>query len=253
MQKLRTVLLCILLNCSIFAEDNGLALTPPMGWLSWVKFKCAVNCTKSPEGCINAQLYETMADYLVSDGYKDVGYIHINIDDCWNTKTRNVTTGEQMADPQRFPQGIKGVADYIHAKGLKLGIYNDIGDFSCKGYTGIGDHAALDAKTFSSWGIDMIKVDCCNASAEDMYITYPKFSEALNQTGRSIVYSCSWPDCIPGRGESQPPIDNTTLYSVANNCNLWRNFHDIQNHQAWERLNRITNYWRRNYSQYDEI
>eukprot|EP01084_Bolivina_argentea_P065693 119742_1 len=221
MQKLRTVLLCILLNCSIFAEDNGLALTPPMGWLSWVKFKCAVNCTKSPEGCINAQLYETMADYLVSDGYKDVGYIHINIDDCWNTKTRNVTTGEQMADPQRFPNGIKGVADYVHKKGLKLGLYNDIGNLSCKGFTGIGGHYTLDANTFASWDIDMIKIDGCNASNELMYITYPEFGQALNKSGRQIIYSCSWPDYVKDHGEHNPPLDNTTLQDVAQECNLW--------------------------------
>eukprot|EP01084_Bolivina_argentea_P097417 175116_1 len=232
------------------AENNGVALTPPMGWLSWEKFRCATNCTMNPNGCINATLYETMGDILVSEGYADLGYTQVNIDDCWNTLARNSTTGEQMADPIRFPNGIKGVAEYIHKKGLKLGLYNDIGNHSCKGFSGIGGHYTLDANTFASWDIDMIKIDGCNASTELMYMTYPEFGNALNKTGRQIIYSCSWPAYVSDHGEANPPLDNTTLQNVAKACNLWRSWHDIQNKKGWDGLVVIVKHWKRDYSQY---
>ena len=98
-----------------------------------------------------------MADRLAADGWLDAGYNQVNVDDCWSLKTRDNATNQQVADPDRFPEGIAGLSAYVHAKGLKLGLYNDIGTRTCGGYTGIDGNYQLDADTFADWDIDMIK------------------------------------------------------------------------------------------------
>eukprot|EP01084_Bolivina_argentea_P097421 175120_1 len=245
-------LLQIITDISVIeAVDNGVAATPPMGWCSWMQFKCEINCTSHPTSCINADLYKTMADHLFSDGYAAVGYTQINIDDCWNTKKRNSTTNQQMADPKRFPNGIKSLADYIHNyTGLKLGLYNDIGSESCKGYTGIDGHYELDAQTFANWEIDMIKIDGCHTNVTQYYERYPKFGQALNATGRPIIYACSWPSYVPGNGETNPPQYNTTLYGVSNVCNTWRNHHVGQPPTLWDKVVLMIEFCTRNYNEY---
>ena len=220
-----------------------------MGWLSWQRFRCNTDCTNDPDHCISEDLYTSMADRLANDGWLELGYTQINIDDCWNTMSRNSTTNEQMADSTRFPHGIKYIADYVHNLNLKLGLYNDIGSKSCAGYTGIDGNYALDANTFASWEIDMIKIDGCYADTSDMYEMYPKFGAALNATGRNIIYSCSWPAYISGHGEDTNPIqDNTTMAQLAQYCNLWRNYDDITD--SWDSVSGIADYWRRPYANY---
>ena len=241
-------MLTVLLITNVYGLDNGLARTPPMGWLSWQRFRCETNCAQYPDSCINAQLYQDMADRLANDGWKEVGYTQVNIDDCWSLRTRDNKTNEQVPDPDRFPNGIKGVADYVHKLGLKLGLYNDIGTKTCGGYTGIDGNYELDANTFASWDIDMIKIDGCNGNVSDYYQMYPEFGAALNKTGRPIIYSCSWPAYIPGHGEAVPPTDSTTLADIAKNCNLWRNYHDIGD--SWDSTLSIAAYWSRDYNTY---
>eukprot|EP00490_Sorites_sp_Unknown_P013647 CAMPEP_0114695770 /NCGR_PEP_ID=MMETSP0191-20121206/71753_1 /TAXON_ID=126664 /ORGANISM="Sorites sp." /LENGTH=228 /DNA_ID=CAMNT_0001992471 /DNA_START=19 /DNA_END=702 /DNA_ORIENTATION=- len=217
-----------LIVIGVISLDNGLARTPPMGWLSWQRFRCETDCNTYPNDCINANLYEAQADRLASDGWKDVGYVQVNIDDCWSTKERDPKTNEQVPDPDRFPNGIKAVADYVHSKGLKLGLYSDIGTHTCGGYTGMEGYFELDANTFASWDIDMLKVDGCYANTSSMYIDYPNLGKALNATGHPIIYSCSWPAYISGHGEDNPPVKNTTMADIAEYCNLWRNYDDVQ-------------------------
>lgn len=106
---------------AIHGLNNGLARTPPMGWMSWVRFACETNCDLYPKGCINQELYMEMADMLADSGYKDAGYQYVNIDDCWSEMKRDPTTSKLVADQKRFPNGIPALADYIHAKGLKFG------------------------------------------------------------------------------------------------------------------------------------
>jgi len=101
--------------------DNGLALTPPMGWMSWVRYACETNCALYPKDCINQELYKEMADAMADLGYKDVGYRYINIDDCWSEMRRDPVTNKLLPDRQRFPDGIPALSDYIHAKGLRFG------------------------------------------------------------------------------------------------------------------------------------
>ncbi|XP_038271779.1 alpha-galactosidase A isoform X2 [Dermochelys coriacea] len=175
------------------ALENGLARTPTMGWLHWERFLCSTDCAREPLSCISEQLFMQMADLMVSDGWKDVGYEYVCIDDCWMSLTRD-DQDRLQPDPERFPSGIRKLADYVHSKGLKLGIYGDVGNKTCAGFPGSYGYYDLDAQTFADWGVDLLKFDGCNYSTLDQLAEgYRNMSLALNKTGRSIVYSCEWP------------------------------------------------------------
>ncbi|XP_067142791.1 alpha-N-acetylgalactosaminidase-like [Centruroides vittatus] len=214
--------------------NNGLAITPPMGWLSWARFLCNVDCKEDPYNCISESLYMEMADRLASDGFKEAGYEYVNIDDCWMSKERD-SNSQLVADPDRFPHGIQALADYVHSKGLKLGIYEDIGTETCGGYPGSAGHFDIDAQTFAKWGVDMLKLDGCYADPKSMDKTYPQVTAALNHTGRPILFSCSWPDYQQASGMSP----NYT--KIAENCNIWRNFDDISD--SWQSVLSIIDYY----------
>ena len=121
------------------SASDGLALTPPMGWNSWNKFQCNVS----------EKLIRETADALVTSGMKDAGYRYIVIDDCWQVKRD--ATGRIVADPERFPSGMKALADYVHVKGLKFGLYSDAGTETCAGRPGSKDHEVIDANTYAEW------------------------------------------------------------------------------------------------------
>ncbi|QEE25737.1 glycoside hydrolase family 27 protein [Rhodanobacter glycinis] len=180
--------LCVLANTPAHALDNGLARTPPMGWNSWNTFHCDVS----------AKLIEATADIMVSSGMKAAGYRYVNIDDCWLLKQRG-PHGELVADPAKFPQGIKAVADYVHRKGLKLGIYESAGTITCAGYPGSLGHEKQDAKEFARWGVDYLKYDNCGDYRGETYPQrYTAMRDALRATGRPIVYSlCEWGNQSP--------------------------------------------------------
>jgi len=168
--------------------SSSLAKTPPMGWNSWNKFGCNVS----------DKLIREMADAMVSSGMQAAGYQYVNIDDCWQV-SRDVQ-GTIVADPVRFPSGIKALADYVHSKGLKLGIYTDAGTGTCEKRPGSLNHEVQDARTYASWGIDYVKIDWCNAEGLDPEVQYAKFRDALAQSGRSIVFSiCNWGVKAPWR------------------------------------------------------
>ncbi|HXW56215.1 MAG TPA: glycoside hydrolase family 27 protein [Candidatus Cybelea sp.] len=186
------------------SPDAGLALTPPMGWNSWNKFACNVS-----EGLIKG-----MADAMVSSGMKDAGYQYIVIDDCW--QVRRDAQGNIIADPQRFPSGIRALADYVHSKGLKFGIYSDAGSETCAGRPGGLGHEYQDALTYASWSVDYLKYDWCNTSTQDAKASYANIRAALNASGRPIVLSiCEW-------GSHQP-----WLWGAEVGGNLWRTTDDI--------------------------
>ncbi len=186
------------------ALDNELARTPPMGWNSWNSFGCNVS----------ADLVKKTADAFVATGMKDAGYLYINIDDCWCLKKRDAN-GDVVPDPVKFPDGIKGVADYVHSKGLKLGIYSDCGPLTCAGYPGLKDHELQDMKKFAEWGVDYIKVDWCNTKGMKQAEAYKVVGDAIAKCGRPMVYSlCEW-------GSSKP-------WEWAGDVgNLWRTTGDI--------------------------
>ena len=126
-----------------------LAQNPPMGWNSWNTFGAH----------INEQLIMEMADTMVAEGYKEAGYEYVIIDDCWSLKER--VDGKLVADPELFPHGMKALADYIHGKGLKFGMYSCAGTKTCAGYPGSYGHEAEDAKQFAQWDVDYLKYDFC--------------------------------------------------------------------------------------------
>jgi len=184
--------------------DNGLARTPPMGWNSWNHFGCDVS----------EQLIEQEADAIASSGMRDAGYKYVVIDDCWQTARDG--HGVIVADSARFPHGIKALADYVHGKGLKFGIYTDAGTKTCQGRPGTLGHEAQDARTYARWGVDYVKEDWCNAAHLVASVQYAKFRDALARAGRPIVFSlCEW-------GSNQP-------WDWAPRVgNLWRTTDDIE-------------------------
>jgi len=205
-----------------------------MGWLAWERFRCNIDCVKDPNNCISEKLFKSMADHLVSDGYRDAGYVQVNIDDCWSEKTRR-PDGKLYANTTRFPSGIKGLADYMHDRGLKLGIYNDFGTNTCAGYPGfLPDHIHTDIATYAEWGVDMLKVDGCNANISAMATGYPLIGAEIDYSGRKMVYSCSWPYYEMHSGR------HVNYTHVAETCHLWRVFDDIED--TWNSVSSIIDY-----------
>ncbi|MEU9399856.1 NPCBM/NEW2 domain-containing protein [Streptomyces sp. NPDC048242] len=173
------------------AADESLAPTPPMGFNNWNSTHCRAE--------FNETMVEGIADLFVDKGLKDAGYQYVNLDDCWALPNRDAN-GQLVPDPVRFPHGIKAVADYVHAKGLKLGIYTSAGTKTCDntGFPGALGHEASDARQFAEWGVDYLKYDNCNNQGVDARQRYRTMRDALRATGRPIVYSiCEW-------GENKP-------------------------------------------------
>ena len=159
-----------------------LAKTPPMGWNSWNTF------TKD----INEQLIFDTADKMVSEGLLDAGYEYLVIDDCWSEKQRD-ENGQLVADHIKFPHGMKYVADYVHSKGLKFGMYSCCGLMTCAGYPASFGHEFDDANYFASVGVDYLKYDNCYHPSSESKLSYARMSIALRQTGRDIIFSlCNW-------------------------------------------------------------
>ncbi len=209
--SLLTIVIVIFLYNSSFSQEiyrDSLALTPPMGWNSWNKFGCNVNET----------LIKEMADAMVSSGMRDAGYKYIIIDDCWQIgRDKN---GNIIPDPKRFPSGIKALADYIHSKGLKFGIYSDAGTATCQGRPGSRGYEFQDARQYAAWGVDYLKYDWCNTDGQNAEASYSLMNKALLATGRPIVFSiCEW-------GVHKPWLWGKGI------GNLWRTTGDIQD--CWD-------------------
>ncbi|HEX3046010.1 MAG TPA: cellulose binding domain-containing protein [Bacillota bacterium] len=169
-------------NNRVMALENGLARTPPMGWNCW-------NCFGSN---INETIIKQIADAMVSSGMKDAGYQYIVIDDTWQASRDS--SGNIVPDATKFPSGMKSLADYVHLKGLKLGLYSDRGTATCCGKPGSYGYEVQDANTYASWGIDYVKYDNCSpAPGSDAKADYTRMRDALLNCGRPIVYSiCAW-------------------------------------------------------------
>jgi len=186
------------------APSANLALTPPMGWNSWNKFGCNVS----------DEMIRGMADALVKSGMKDAGYQYLVIDDCWQVDRDK--DGNIVADPQRFPQGIKALADYVHSLGLKFGIYSDAGSKTCAGRPGGLGHEYQDALKYAAWGVDYLKYDWCHTTTQDAKASYANIRNALDTAGRPIVLSiCEWGTHLPW------------LWGAEVGGNLWRTTGDI--------------------------
>jgi alpha-galactosidase len=203
------------------ALENGVARTPPMGWNSWNTFGCNINET----------LIRQMTDAMVSSGMRDAGYQYVVVDDCWMNPNRD-GAGNLQGDPSRFPSGMKALGDYIHARGLKFGIYQAPLDRTCAQYfnsypgrTGAQGHEAQDARQFAAWGVDYLKYDWCspNGTIDDQVRTFNIMRDALRATGRPIVYSINSNSIHDKTGPRR---------NWGDVANMWRTTEDITN--AWD-------------------
>src|SRR5271157_2073030 len=202
------VLICVALPTLSLAQmrDESLAPTPPMGWNSWNKFQCNVS----------EDLIRSVADSIATNGMKDAGYQYVVIDDCWQVSRD--ANGNIVPDPQRFPNGMKALADSIHAMGLKFGVYSDAGTGTCQNRPGGRGYEFQDARQYAAWGVDYLKYDWCNHSTQDSQASYSIMRDALAKSGRPIVFSlCEW-------GSTKPWL------WAKNVGNLWRTTGDIVDH-----------------------
>jgi alpha-galactosidase len=194
------------MSVSGYGLDNGVARTPPMGWNSWNKFAC--------DG-INEKVVRESADEIAANGMKDAGYQYVVIDDCWQTGRDK--EGNIVADAAKFPSGIKALADYVHSKGLKFGIYTDAGTMTCAKRPGSIGHEYQDAQQYANWGVDYLKEDWCNTlPGQSSESSYTLMRNALEATGRPILFSiCEW-------GSTKPWLWAGSI------GNMWRSTGDIQ-------------------------
>lgn len=181
-------LLLLALAAPAFAQKfQGLALTPPMGWNSWNTFA----------GNINESVVRETAEAMVKNGMKDAGYIYIVIDDTWSLRERD-PNGSLVADPAKFPSGMKALGDWLHSQGFKFGIYSCAGPKTCGGYPGGWGHEFQDGRTFASWGVDYLKYDWCNTGTADAKDAYTRMRDGLFAAGRPVVFSlCEWGTARP--------------------------------------------------------
>lgn len=207
------------LASSAHALNNGLALTPPMGWNTWNFFGCNYD-----ENVIKQQ-----ANLLVSSGLAAAGYNHVNIDGCWQLNTRD-GNGNLQPDPGKFPNGLPSLVNYLHGLGLKVGIYTDVGTIGCGGYIGSYGHEAQDATQFAAWGFDYVKIDWCGifTQAFDAATIYDTWRSVLATYAPAMTYSiCNWGHQSPWNwGPSTG--------------NLWRTTIDIWDEWSYSANNRIS-------------
>jgi len=189
------------------ATPDNLARTPPMGWNSWNNFACNVS----------DKVVREQADALVSTGMRDAGYLYVVIDDCWQ-KGRDANGNIQPNE--KFPD-MKALADYVHSKGLKFGIYSSPGPKTCAGFEGSYKHEEQDVRTYVSWGVDYLKYDWCSATEiyprSAMPEIYKQMGDLLRESGRPIVYSL----CQYG-------WDGVWRWGASTGGNLWRTTGDIE-------------------------
>lgn len=212
MKNKRLLTTCFLALWLCFMQTNAeaqkfenLAMTPPMGWNSWNKFACS----------INERMIREIADAMVESGLKDAGYEYIVLDDCWHGERDSL--GFIQPHPEHFPSGLKALADYVHAKGLKLGIYSCAGSTTCGGKPASRGHEYQDALQYAKWGVDYLKYDWCDTEGLNAVGAYTTMSEALRQAGRPILFSlCEW-------GSNKP------WEWAANVGHMWRTTGDIYN------------------------
>src|SRR3954462_6339360 len=172
--------IAVLASSVAFALTNNLALTPPMGWNDWNTFGCGISET----------VVEQTADAMVANGLKAAGYLFVNVDDCW-TSGRD-SNGVVLVNASKFPNGIKAVADYVHSRGLKFGMYTDHGTNTCSSSNPPGSYGYeyIDALTYASWGVDCLKNDSCKIPVNDVpREDYFRMADGLMKSGRAIVNS----------------------------------------------------------------
>lgn len=196
---------------------EGLADTPPMGWNSWNKFACN----------INEKLIREIADAMVETGLRDMGYVYLNLDDYWHGQRDSL--GFIQADPEKFPSGMKALADYVHSKGLKIGLYSDAGRSTCGGRPGSFGHEYQDALQYAKWGIDYLKYDWCDSEDINPVGAYNLMRDALHAAGRPIFFSmCEWGSSKPWKWAAE------TAHSWRTTGDIFNCFDCVDEHPGWK-------------------
>lgn len=222
MKRLSTLLLILGIILSVEGlraqKYEELAKTPQMGWNSWNKFACD----------INEELIREIADAMIEKGIADAGYVYINLDDCWHASERDAD-GFIQCDAERFPSGIKALADYVHERGLKLGIYSDAGTHTCGGRLGSLGHEYQDALQYARWGIDYLKYDWCSTDNINAKGAYTLMSNALRAAGRPILFSmCEWGTAKPWEWAKD------IAHSWRTTGDIWLSFDQVQDLGTWK-------------------
>lgn len=190
------------------ALDDGLARTPPMGWNSWGHFRCD----------INEQIVRETADAMATNGMREAGYEFVIVDDCW--QIARDADGNILPDPEKFPSGMSALADHVHARGLKFGLYSCAGYTTCQGRPGSRGHQFHDARQYARWGVDYLKYDWCDDGGQNPRAAYTTMRDALRATGRPVLFHiCEW-------GKSEPWRWGRVV------GHLWRTAPDVLD--AWE-------------------
>lgn len=246
------VILLISLFCSnqpAHGLENGLAKTPPMGWMTWERFTCDINCSgKNELNCIGTKLIERTAKAIKSKGFLKAGYDYVNIDDCWSELKRS-QDGKLIPDLKRFggDTGLKNLSATVRGLGLKLGIYGDCGDVTCARYpaqlarsdSAEGNHFETDAQSFYEWGIESFKFDGCNIKPGLSETICPGMTAALNKTRKPdqkpILLTCEWPFYIKRNEHGQPRYE-----LAAQSCNMFRFMEDVVD--SWESVLEIIDF-----------
>jgi alpha-galactosidase len=219
---------CLLFLVAVFLflsaasqKFDRLAKSPPMGWNSWNKYQCDVS----------EDLILKMTDAMAGSGMKDAGYEFIVIDDCWQVSRDE--NGEIVADPERFPHGMKYVADYVHSKGLKFGIYSCAGKLTCQRRPGGLGHEYQDARTYAGYGVDYLKYDWCNTTTQDAKSSYANMRDALYAAGRPVIFSiCEWGSNKPWEWAGEVGHLWRTTGDIGDNWNSMINIFDQQKNLA---------------------
>ncbi|MBU1326562.1 NPCBM/NEW2 domain-containing protein [Patescibacteria group bacterium] len=193
---------------------RNLGSTPLMGWNGWNRFRCNDE--------VNERLIKETADALVTTGMKEAGYAYIVLDDCWQIERNSWET--IVADPKKFPSGMKALGDYIHAKGLKFGIYTSAGVLTCEGRPGSFGHEEKDIDRYTEWGVDFIKVDWCGVDDLDALVQYDLWRGLISKSSRPVVFSIA----MPNLGKERPWLWGRAI------SQMWRVNNDIRD--SWESI-----------------
>lgn len=223
------------------ANSNAVGQTPIMGWSGYnALMQDSGHCDKAGAAGYNETTFQETAAVLASTGMRELGYVYMNLDDCWIAENRS-GSGKLLADPTRFPHGMTWLADKAHSLGLKLGLYAAASEYTCRSFPGSQGFEEIDASTFASWGADFVKLDSCSRTflangTESWANQYTRWAAALNASGRQMVFSCSWAVYWTSCAAKYPPAewasqcgdvpweDNT----IADACHLWRYGSDLQ-------------------------
>ncbi|VDP87599.1 unnamed protein product [Echinostoma caproni] len=189
-----------------------------MGWTTSLRFGCETDCKTYPRDCISENLVRRIADRMKNDGWVELGYNHLVLDDCWSAKKRDPRTQRLELDPERFPGGIESLQNYLKNRGIHLGLSLNYGTVTCRNYPGSLQHLEQDAHRLANWGVEYIKLDSCFSPPDQLELGSEMFANYLKDTHRPVVFGCTYPAYINWTSDYNL-LDWDKLVQV---CDSWR-------------------------------